>query len=251
MIVHVLHRVLRQHHILDGPVPRRSQPRQSNYLRSLSRDALLLQDITPRLDAPQPLTPPVPYRQQQRPGEHGDGLATTHSFTFLPSTSSEFTTREQKRPTTTTTHQCGLHNTAPRPSMLPTRPAALKTTRLHVVPKPHPVPLLPPSAFEKPRPLRASPQLSIDLSSPPEPVREKGVEALGECAASGPMGVLAGERTAVASLSDPAIRSHIIHVRDELRKYHEMKTKQRTLEQQVALGGENGDGHLAEVLQFL
>lgn len=51
--------------------------------------------------------------------------------------------------------------------------------------------------------------------------------------------------TGVASLNDPAVRSHIVHVRNELRKYHEMRTKQKMLEEQVASAGENGSGQLA------
>ena len=51
-----------------------------------------------------------------------------------------------------------------------------------------------------------------------------GTSAAGKSVASG----------AAARLSDPALQSHIVHVRNELRRYHEMKTKQKTLEEQMA-----------------
>ena len=52
----------------------------------------------------------------------------------------------------------------------------------------------------------------------------------------------------VGGLGDPAVRSQIVHVRDELRRYHQVRLKQKSLEQQVARLGETGSStQLAEV----
>lgn len=64
-----------------------------------------------------------------------------------------------------------------------------------------------------------------------------GISAAGKSVTSG----------AAASLSVPALRSHIVHVRNELRKYHEMKAKQKTLEEQMAQSSDGQSAAFAEV----
>ena len=46
------------------------------------------------------------------------------------------------------------------------------------------------------------------------------------------------------SLDDPVVQSHIVNMRDELRKYHDMRARLKSLEEQVA-PRENSSGQLA------
>ena len=50
--------------------------------------------------------------------------------------------------------------------------------------------------------------------------------------------------TTKGGLDDPAVRSRVVHVRDELRRYHQMRVKKMSLEQQVA---DSSSPQLAEV----
>ena len=105
----------------------------------------------------------------------------------------------------------------PGPKSLP--PTAPKPTSQVV--------LLPPSAFEG----------STGSSGHPQP------HTLPECSTT-----LPPEGGAVVTrLADPAVRAHIVRVRDELRLYHELTAKQAVLERQVEHAGKNSDSSLPEV----
>ena len=292
----------RKHHLSDETVHRRPQPRQSNYLRSLSRDAVLFPDtadLAPRQDTPHPPTPPVLYGQRQRPAHSDEQLAATCSFTFLPSTCSELSSVgpwQAVQPSTA----CEKHephlSTKPTPIPAGHPPAAVLATTQQPSPRPaqptHQTTLLPPSAFERPRTAAApishlntaptphlntaptphlntaptphlntapTPHLNTASLAPPlttpltarEKVAVSGMSQAGESGAAATAatdsGVSVHAGKAVAGLGDPAVRSHIVHVRNELRKYHEMKTRQKVVEQQLAESGEGSDDRLAEV----
>lgn len=228
--------VIRKYQIPHVPVRQRPQPRHSNYLNSLSRDVLshpLNSDFIPRCHIPHPLTPPVlctQHQQPHRPRHNKEPLSeeiyTTQSFAFLPSTSNESLTQELP----TTTNHTHHHPSPLLPNLLPNTPcynATMKTRpamQLASQTATQPVVLLPPSAFERSSSKTEAPQLPLST----------------ECSAL--------EQPAVARLNDPAVRSHIVHVRDKLRIYHEMRAKCTALEQQVACADKNnGDDHLHQV----
>ena len=136
-------------------------------------------------------------------------MVTAPSFTFLPSTVSELSSAPVQR----STSQC-------RAFQLPaTGPHSGSVGKpLH-----HPV-LLPPSAFDR-----------------QPPANNGGTAHRGQPA-------LSSQRGAGGGLGDPAVRSQIVRVRDEMRRYHQMRVRQKTLEQQVACAGESGSPQLvAEV----
>lgn len=228
----------------------RPQPRQPDYLRSLnkSRDIPLPDsNLAPRPVVPHPLSPPVLYGRQQRQrlglNSESEALAATHSYTFLPSTCSEQSAEPQTQ-LTSTEHLCVPYQSACvpyQPASRPSLPTALskpsartmKQASRHPATQPHQV-LLPPSAFENPPP-----------PPPVAPSQSESCRVSRVSVESGTVEPVTSVTTGVASLNDPAVRSHIVHVRNELRKYHEMRTKQKMLEEQVASAGENGSGQLA------
>ena len=205
----------RKHEISDGHS--RPQPRQPRFQLPLAGDSHLVSDAHPRLNIPHPLTPPTLYHQTSRHKGRGtkEGVVTTPTFTFLPSTVSvESPSDHQVQHSATETH-CG--------TLQPDGPHSTNDSLpLHHCP--HPV-LLPPSAFIRP-------------SSTDPPLR-------GHREGRGPA---VDHQRGGGGLCDPAVRSQIVHVRDELRRYHQVRLKQKSLEQQVARLGQSGSStQLAEV----
>ena len=264
----------RKHHIPDGPVHSRAQPRRPDYLRSLNMSRHCDSELTPRWGIPQPpTTPPVMHgrHQQQHRTEQrrNEGLVDTHSFTFLPSTCSE---RSSLGPQTQPTAQDHLrvhppHHPTLRPSLLtptltdPSR-AAVRRMSQHSL-QPAPV-LLPPSAFQThrteapPSPVDPS-QSGTKCSTTPvltsAPVGEKEAvcgpgqsptASMEETAATCTGTVHLVAAGGAPNLDDPVVRSQIVNVRDKLKRYHDMRVRLKTLEEQVAPHTrENSSGQLA------
>lgn len=63
------------------------------------------------------------------------------------------------------------------------------------------------------------------------------------------VGTRGGGEVVRGGLADPEVRSRIVHARDELRRYHQMRENRRSLEQQVA--GAEDSPQLAEVSLWL
>ena len=234
----------RKHQIPDIPICQRLPPRPSTTTTTYLKTPSLLQphprpDLYPRHRLPLPSTPPVLHRRHQQPcgpchttgsleggggGGGGGPPSTTHSFTFLPSTSNESSSKEPvpqqvQPPSTDPDH---AHRPPPPPPphpslLLPPGPKSLP----HTAPKPTgQVVLLPPSAFEGSTASSGHPQLHT--------LPQDG-------------------GAVVTRLADPAVRAHIVRVRDELRLYHELRAKQAVLERQVEHAGKNSDSSLPEV----
>ena len=238
-------------------------------MRSLGRSREILLpdcDSVPRLVAPRlPSSPPVLYglQQQCRQEKEGEAVAATHSFTFLPSSCSE-QSLEPRAQAAAVDRLANMHTLRPsRPinatiksSSATARQPSYYSTSVHQA-KQHPV-LLPPSAFEKPRAetspeafTRSRSEAAVSASTQTEVGKEPTTHVESRASAGDAQSATGSARPeAAASLDDPAVRSHIVHVRDELRKYHEMKAKQKTLEEQIARAGMSSDASTpAEVRQ--
>ena len=174
-------------------------------------------------------------------------MTATHSFTFLPSTCSEQSVDLQADVTEKQTLSPRLPIHAPRASHPPTVDTVPSCPVAVSEAKQLPV-LLPPSAFEKPREggkaLPAGAMLQghatgasvavRDKMHSPQTVREGRITASSR-------GTAVSGVSITADLHSPAVQSQIVHMRDELKKFHELKTKQRTLEEQIAQAEESGD----------
>ena len=207
----------RKHQISAVPGQPRPQPRS---LHSLGAESVGVASsgLVPRSSAPHPLTPPALYTKSSQQSGRGsrEGVVTTPSFTFLPSTVSTLSVVEHQA------HHCLAGNSATqtagfRPDpVLAGPPSCVEREQMSgalVLGQPQPV-LLPPSAFA-----HKSSETVVSIN------RGGGGESLG----------------------DPTVRSQIVHVRDELRRYHQMRLKQRSLKEQVALAQETGSQELPEV----
>ena len=225
--VYIIRLSCRKHQIPSASVRQRPQPRQPEYLESQSKLSPQFpnSDLIPRSNIPHLVTPPVPYDRrppEQRVGGR-DGILTAPSFTFLPSTVSVLSSppSDHWQVQHSDPHTVGGLCQGPLPvTRVP------ETEFQQSLSPPRPV-LLPPSAFSSNRP-------TADTAS-----AHRGP----------PTAALAGQRVTtkgeeVSGLDDPAVRSRIVHVRDELRRYHQMRVKKRTLEQQVA---DSSSPQLAEV----
>ena len=247
----------------SGSTHRRPQPRKPDYMRSLGRSGEILLpdcDSVPRLVAPRlPSSPPVLYGLQQQCRQEKE-VGATHSFTFLPSSCSE-QSLEPRAQAAAVDRLASMHTLRPSRPINATIRSSSATARQPSTPvrqeKQHPV-LLPPSAFEKPRAetlpeafTRSRSEAAASASTQTEVGKEPTTHVESRASAGDAQSTTGTARPeAAASLDDPAVRSHIVHVRDELRKYHEMKAKQKTLEEQIAHAGMSSDASTpAEVRQ--
>lgn len=239
-------------------------------------------DALPRVPPPRPPSPPLLYRPSAG-REHQDS-----SFTFLPSTCSEESltpscrrTHTRVDPASQTAHGIDslrlqtvhTEDEALIPhSQLPS-PGVNQQTCAHMRPA-----LLPPSVFEKPRtttsvtlpptqdepsthhPTTTAPVQPDSAPLQPGQVTEKPTrrsQAHGDSASGCPLppgsqgtvGATRGDQKPPhASLSDPGIRTEIVCLRDELRRFQELKSLQRVLEEQVSqAAGEDSSGHLSQL----
>lgn len=176
-----------------------------------------------------------------------DGVTATHSFTFLPSTCSEQSMELQAD----TAQKQALSPRLPVHPPRASHPATMDT----VISCPAPVSevrqlpvLLPPSAFEKPReegktlPGEDMLQGHATVVSVAARGRKHCPQTVGggRIPAS-PRGTAVSGVSVAADLHSPAVRSQIVHMRDELKKFHELRTKQKTLEEQLAQVEESSD----------
>ena len=212
----------------DGVPHIRPQPRKPHFLRapaarplyappskSPALEAAAHIDAVPREPVPRPPSPPVLYSSRR-----------DISFTFLPSTCSEESATVQKshlltqhgdvpqQPPQSSTHQSSLV-----PPVVQ-RPAGTRTsgtttlaprhTHTHLeTHHPHPHSLLPPSAFEKPRTGSCG---NVAVHKPP--------------VTSG-HGTMETDPGIPLGLTNPTVQTEIVHMRDELKQYHDLKVRQR------------------------
>ena len=203
------------------PVHQRPHPRLPEYMESRSRLSPRLpdSDLFPRSKIPHPPIPPVLYGQQPLENLEGrDGGLAAPSFTFLPSTVSVLSSPpDHQQVRDSDPHS--MRGLPPLPPDAHSRDPEIEIQQSPSSPTPL---LLPPSAFSN-RPTSTSHRGSTDALA----------------------GQGAGE-----GLADPAVRSRIVHVRDELRRYHQTRVKKQALEKQVAHARDSSSPQLAEVSRY-
>ena len=206
----------------------------------------------PRCVAPQPPSPPILYSHPLQNRRESEGRSTPQSFTFLPSTCSSEHSFEQshilKRQTYGHNSRLPLNASRTQQPLLSQWPAPISMSKQLPV-------LLPPSVFEKPR----EEAEGIVKSSLGAVTHRTGKPAKASVEASG-MGRQPSQTTISSSqrrkwsivaaesqkpvkvdLHSPAMRSQIVHMRNELRNYQELRAKQKRLEEQIAQARANGD----------
>ncbi len=227
-------------------------------------------EVHPRVTLPHPSSPPVHLGYQAI----GSRDAT---FVFQPSTCSEdsFQRTEYVAPSRHTGQDSSgvLHfppnsssdmNLPPNASSLPqTEEVANDHVQARQAPEPSTTSgrvLLPPAAFQKQRTnqdwnprelesrLRAAPQANHLL--PPECGSTSSLSMLSPTA---PVSVTPSCSTTsmAVDLSAPSIKSEIVRIRDELQKFHDLKSQQKALQEQLSQAEEEGEhSHVTEVCRI-
>lgn len=260
MLFYLLHRKLQ---IPDGPPLSRPQPRMPDFMKTTlpviqhpyhhesldphtgktyakmlnpiargTQNTVPHSDAVPRLSAPRPPSPPILYH-------YNSGGATTAadvSFTFLPSTCSEESIQHWE------TTSSKLENTSTIPPHksdllreMSTQPTSGGATKLcHLVSptrisRPQNLPsthsLLPPSAFEIPRCVVTTPTTSAGPKMDHRPYRSSDKSEPSTTAERSP--TESAIPVSGLDLSNPAVQMEVVHMRDELRRFHDLKARQR------------------------
>ena len=219
----------------------------------------------PRCVVPQPPSPPLLYSHPLQNRKESEGESTVQSFTFLPSTCSSEHSFEQshtlERQTYGPNSRLPLNVSRTQQPLLGQWPAPISMSKQLPV-------LLPPSIFEKPREeaegiVKSSLRVVTHHTSKPTKAslkasgKKKQANASLEASGTGrqplqttisssqrrksPIVAAESQEQMKVDLHSPAMRSQIVHMRDELRNYHELRAKQKRLEDQIAQARANGD----------
>ena len=235
MIYGICDNFSRKLQIPDGSAHIRPQPRKPDFLRAPAHgrpaqqpvtgtslrscepthEGTAYSDIIPRTSVPLPPSPPVLHHPSVR--REVDNA----SFTFPPSTCSEDSGQRspdsvQRLPPQPNSNQRD-GNTAMKMSKHGHMSQETRTTpEFHIQ---EPQLLLPPSAFELPQAGTVHPSRDEDPILRPRMTVSSGplVDIITPGASAPP----------AMDLSNPAMRLEIVHMRDELKQFHDLKARQR------------------------